>query len=319
MSTVRSKVLPSVSMTTASSAARRGATARLRSRSSRTRSCSRTASASSPAGSRPRSSIRRIARSSTEASRNSLRSASGSTTVPMSRPATTIPPPSASARWRGSRAARTSPIFDTFDTAASTLGPRASSVVSAPSRRTRVRRPVPSSASVTRPTRSTRRGASSVGTPSRSAAAVSARYRRPVSTKRSPRRPAAAAPTLLLPLEAGPSSATTIRRPSSGGADFARDRGGLAGADIAPSIPAADAGDHGPVSTYDGDHDPPQGPGSQVHHGPPRRQPRGRRSPPPRPVGGRLRGARAAPLRAGTPDGRPSAPGDRPRAGLGAG
>ena len=77
MPTVRSKVFPSVLTITASSAARSGATARLRSWSSRTRSCSRTASASSPAGSSPRSSIRRDARSSTDASRNSLRSASG--------------------------------------------------------------------------------------------------------------------------------------------------------------------------------------------------------------------------------------------------
>ena len=85
-----------------------GPTARLRSWWSRARSCSRTSSASSPSGSRPRSAIRRSARSSTDASRKTLRSASGSTTVPMSRPATTIPPAAASARWRSSRAARTS-------------------------------------------------------------------------------------------------------------------------------------------------------------------------------------------------------------------
>ena len=55
-------------------------------------------------GSRPRSSVRRRARSSTEASRKSLRSASGRTTVPMSRPAMTIPPSAARSRWRASRA-----------------------------------------------------------------------------------------------------------------------------------------------------------------------------------------------------------------------
>ena len=65
--------------------------------------------------------------------------------------------------------------------------------------------------------------------------------------------------------------------------------------------------------------DPPQGPGSQVHHRASRRQPPGRRSPPARGVGGRLRGARAAPLRAGAAGGRPSATGDRPGARLGAG
>ena len=53
VSTVCSNVLPSVSMITASSAARSGATARLRSSASRSRSWARTASASSPVGSRP--------------------------------------------------------------------------------------------------------------------------------------------------------------------------------------------------------------------------------------------------------------------------
>ena len=71
---------------------------------------SRIASASGPSGSSPRSSVRRRARSSTEASRKILRSASGRTTVPMSRPAMTIPPPSASARWRSRSAARSSGI-----------------------------------------------------------------------------------------------------------------------------------------------------------------------------------------------------------------
>ena len=65
--------------------------------------------------------------------------------------------------------------------------------------------------------------------------------------------------------------------------------------------------------------DPAQGPGSPVHHRASRRQPPGRRSPPARGVGGRLRGARAAPLRTGAAGRRPSATGDRPRACLGAG
>ena len=65
--------------------------------------------------------------------------------------------------------------------------------------------------------------------------------------------------------------------------------------------------------------DSPQGPRSEVHHRPSRRQPRGPRPPPPRAVGGRLRRACAAPLRAGAAEGRPSETGDRPRAGVGAG
>ncbi len=58
--------------------------------------------------SRPRSAARRRARSSTDTSRYSLRSASGSTTVPMSRPARMMPPAAARSRCVWSRAARTS-------------------------------------------------------------------------------------------------------------------------------------------------------------------------------------------------------------------
>ena len=71
-STVSSKRLPSVSMIRASSAARSGATARLVSSSSRRRSAARISSASGPSGSRPRSSVRRRARSSTEACEEEL-------------------------------------------------------------------------------------------------------------------------------------------------------------------------------------------------------------------------------------------------------
>ena len=212
--TVWSSVLPSVRMIRASSAARSGATARPRSCASRARNCSRTRFASSPAGSSPRSSIRREARSSTEASRYSLSGASGSTTVPMSRPATTIPPSAASARWRGMSAVRTSGTRATAETNPSTSCVRASSVASTPSSRTRVSAPDPSSARVTRSTSATSLGASSDTNPSRRASAVSARYSSPVSTNRSPSRAAAAAPTLLLPLEAGPSSATTSLPPA---------------------------------------------------------------------------------------------------------
>ena len=102
------------------------------------RSWSRTISASSPAGSRPRSAIRRDARASTDASRKILRSASGSTTVPMSRPTTMIPPSAAMARWRSSSAARTSGTRATAETAPSTASACASaSVASSPSSSTR--------------------------------------------------------------------------------------------------------------------------------------------------------------------------------------
>ena len=65
--------------------------------------------------------------------------------------------------------------------------------------------------------------------------------------------------------------------------------------------------------------DPPQDPGSAVHHRASWRDPRGRRPPTSRVVGRRVRGACAASLREGTAGGRPSTSGDRSRARLGAG
>ena len=63
-----------------------------------------------------------------------------------------------------------------------------------------------------------------------------------MSTNRRPRRPAAAAPTLLLPLDAGPSSATTIRRSAVFAARL-RERGVLPVVAMTPRIPAARADD----------------------------------------------------------------------------
>ena len=108
---------------------------------------------------------------STDASRKTLRSAPGSTTVPMSRPATTIPPPAASSRWRSSRAARTSGTRETEETAASTASVRIAPVASSPSRRTRVSLPEPSSPRPTLAASGTRAAASSVAGPLRAAPA----------------------------------------------------------------------------------------------------------------------------------------------------
>ena len=110
---------------------------------SRARSCSRTASASSPPGSRPRSRIRRIARSSTEASRYTFRSASGQhdrADVPAGHddparrcePALVVP-----AAPRGHRAGGRPPRRPRPPRA-----PRTASVASAPSSRTRRQAPV---------------------------------------------------------------------------------------------------------------------------------------------------------------------------------
>ena len=101
------------------------------------------AAASGPSGSRPRSSARRRARSSTEASRKILRSASGRTTVPMSRPAMTIPPVCGQgALAREQRRPQLRRRRETAETAASTAGLRTSSVTSTPSTRTRDSRPL---------------------------------------------------------------------------------------------------------------------------------------------------------------------------------
>ena len=180
--------LPSVRMTTASSAARSGATGRLLSRWSRRRSCSRTALglARPPGpGHAPRSGAR--ARSSTDASRNSFRSASGSTTVPMSRPAMTIPPAAASARWRARSAARTSGTRETARHRRVDRPGRATLVGHVVRRR---RGPGAGGPAVvgrasTRSARG-RRGAGVVGASALAGGArpVRARYRRPVSKKR---------------------------------------------------------------------------------------------------------------------------------------
>ena len=146
----------------------------------------RIASASAPSGSRPRSSVRRRARSSTEASRKSLRSASGSTTVPMSRPAMTIAAVAARSR-AGARAAPRAP-----------RGPRRPPTPPrrrrgrGPRRCGRRRRPGPAragrraSGDERRPRRRARRRStgSSTATPRSSASHVTARYSRPVSQKR---------------------------------------------------------------------------------------------------------------------------------------
>ena len=138
-----------------------------------------------PLGSRPRSSARRRARSSTDASRKILRSASGRTTVPMSRPAMTIPPrrrqvPAADRAGRGA----SSGIAETAETAASTCGPRTSSVWSTPSTRTGASRPSSSGASSTSSTRPRIACGYDAATRGPSASQVTARYSRPVSQNR---------------------------------------------------------------------------------------------------------------------------------------
>ena len=81
-----------MSITSASSAARSGDTARLLSYASRRSSAACTSSTATSRSAACSSRCRRRARSSTSATRNTLTGASGNTTVPMSRPSTTPPP-----------------------------------------------------------------------------------------------------------------------------------------------------------------------------------------------------------------------------------
>ncbi len=129
---VSSNVLPSVRTWTASSAGRDGDTARPPSIASRRRRSARIACPASDAGSIPRSAARRDARVSAEASSHTLTSASGRTTVPMSRPASRIPPSRVISRWRARSAARTSGAWATAGTARSTSPVRTRDVTSTP-------------------------------------------------------------------------------------------------------------------------------------------------------------------------------------------
>ena len=73
-----------------------------------------------------------------DAVRKIFTSASGSTTVPMSRPSTTTATePSASSRWRSTNRVRTSGTADTAETALVTASPRISTETSSPPRKYR--------------------------------------------------------------------------------------------------------------------------------------------------------------------------------------
>src|SRR5262249_49200651 len=102
------------------------------------RFCSSRVTAGVAAGSADRSALRRAARASSLAVRNTFTTACGATTVPMSRPSATIPSPAAQARARmpcccAIRCARTSGTDATALTALDTSRLRISPVTSVPS------------------------------------------------------------------------------------------------------------------------------------------------------------------------------------------
>ena len=126
------------SISTASSARRSGAAARLESRSSRARISALVSARSAGRPPARSSATRRRARSSAVAVRKNLASASGKTTVPMSRPSTTTPPGAPIRRCRSSRAARTSGSAETREAPSEISGVRIEPVTSSPFAMTRL-------------------------------------------------------------------------------------------------------------------------------------------------------------------------------------
>ncbi len=120
---------------------------------------------------------RRRARSSGAASRNSFTSASGKTTVPISRPSMTMPPSAPSSRWRSTSTARTGACRATIAAAASISGVRMARVTSCPS----IATPPDSWMSARRANAATD-SAFDKSSPSCSAIHATARYIAPVST-----------------------------------------------------------------------------------------------------------------------------------------
>ena len=138
--------------------------------------------ASTSSTSPPISATRRSARTRADAVMKSLRSASGNTTEPMSRPSTTPPPCSATqARWRCTSAARTPLFAATALTAPVTSRPRISAVASTPSTITVVAPSTSATSSSTVVATSATPPVSWGSTPRRSTANVTARYIAPVS------------------------------------------------------------------------------------------------------------------------------------------
>ncbi len=196
-STMSSMECPVVSRTQAPSATVSGDAVRVESSRSRR---ARAAGSSSD--------DRRRARSSSLAVRNTLRVASGNTTLAMSRPSTTPPPFSAThCRWRATNSVRTSGQAATALTALPTSGMRSRSVMSSPSRSTRS----PTSIVTPRTTSDMSSADAEAGSSLwRITATAAERYMAPVSRWARPRRAATALATVDLPDPTGPSMAITV-------------------------------------------------------------------------------------------------------------
>src|SRR5438876_1900733 len=211
---VSSMPIAVLSTSTASAARTSGETLRSRSRLSRSITSSKTS------GSVIRSPFswcsfqRRSERTSGEASRKIFSSALGKTTVPMSWPSITIPPPAPARCCSATSTWRTFAIVASREAACATSLVLISRVTSAPSRKTQFFAPTASCSAVGARSSmcvwlasATSRASSSKGMPCRRAFSPSARYIAPLSKYKYPSIAATRRATLLFPEPAGPSMA----------------------------------------------------------------------------------------------------------------
>src|SRR5436190_3809133 len=237
VSTASTAVIAVVSISTASSARASGEIGRPLSRASRrARSAAVPRSDASP-DLDLNSRFRRSARASGAAVRKTLTVASGTTTVPMSRPSTTIAEASSiAARCTRTSAARTAGTALTALTARVTVAERTSPLTSRPFSRM-VGRTGSRPGSTQSPSRTPAIASGSFRSrPSSSAFSVTARYIAPVSRYREPSFWASSRETVDLPAPDGPSTATTNRgRPGPNGAP-ARAEGALERSDVCGTV-----------------------------------------------------------------------------------
>src|SRR5712692_9060999 len=211
---VSSMPIAVLSTSTASAARASGETLRSRSRRSRSITSSKTSASVIFSPFSSCSLQRRSARTSGEASRKILSSALGKTTVPMSRPSMTTPPPAPARRCSATSTRRTPAMVAKRDAARATSAVRISCVTSWPSRNTEFFAPAASCSGVG--------GRSSMWLPLASASRRSwsaketfvwmalrptARYIAPLSRYRYSSSAATRRATLLFPEPAGPSMA----------------------------------------------------------------------------------------------------------------
>src|ERR1700674_781504 len=209
---VSSASIAVLSTSKASTARTSGETLRSRSRRSRSRTSTRTSARVNLSPFSWCSFQRRSARTSGEASRKILSSARGNTTVPMSRPSMTTPPPAPARCCSATSTLRTAAMVASSEAALATSAVRIASVTSLPSRKTRFFAPAASCSGVgglssmwVSRAMASSPASSSSATFRFSAFSASARYIAPLSRYVYPSSAATRRATVLLPEPAGPS------------------------------------------------------------------------------------------------------------------